>query len=324
MITNKNDTEVVDPINQLKIIGYDKYFKSFKGLFESNKLPNVVLLSGPKGIGKATFAYHFINYLLSYHEDDAYSLKDFEINSNNKSYKLLRDDIHPNFFLLDNVSNESTIKIDQARSLLKFLNKSTYSRDLKIVMIDNIENLNLNSSNALLKALEEPNNNTFFFLIYNNASKILNTIRSRCLEFKFFFNLPERKRIFAEISKTYNLKYDVNNIGDIFYYDTPGNLLKYFSILNDSNIDIINDKLSCVYYLIEKYKNKQDHELLKFASFFVEQFYNQLSLNNSQHLSNYNRNKFKILDFINNTIKFNLDKKNLLISIHGVLDNEVR
>ncbi len=324
MITNKNDTEVVDPINQLKIIGYDKYFKSFKGLFESNKLPNVVLLSGPKGIGKATFAYHFINYLLSYHEDDAYSLKDFEINSNNKSYKLLRDDIHPNFFLLDNVSNESTIKIDQARSLLKFLNKSTYSRDLKIIMIDNIENLNLNSSNALLKALEEPNNNTFFFLIYNNASKILNTIRSRCLEFKFFFNLPERKRIFAEISKTYNLKYDVNNIGDIFYYDTPGNLLKYFSILNDSNIDIINDKLSCVYYLIEKYKNKQDHELLKFASFFVEQFYNQLSLNNSQHLSNYNRNKFKILDFINNTIKFNLDKKNLLISIHGVLDNEVR
>jgi len=324
VITNKNDTEVVDPINQLKIIGYDKYFKSFKGLFESNKLPNVVLLSGPKGIGKATFAYHFINYLLSYHEDDAYSLKDFEINSNNKSYKLLRDDIHPNFFLLDNVSNESTIKIDQARSLLKFLNKSTYSRDLKIIMIDNIENLNLNSSNALLKALEEPNNNTFFFLIYNNASKILNTIRSRCLEFKFFFNLPERKRIFAEISKTYNLKYDVNNIGDIFYYDTPGNLLKYFSILNDSNIDIINDKLSCVYYLIEKYKNKQDHELLKFASFFVEQFYNQLSLNNSQHLSNYNRNKFKILDFINNTIKFNLDKKNLLISIHGVLDNEVR
>lgn len=324
MITNKNDTEVVEPINQLKIIGYDKYFKSFKGLFESNKLPNVVLLSGPKGIGKATFAYHFINYLLSYHEDDAYSLKDFEINSNNKSYKLLRDDIHPNFFLLDNVSNESTIKIDQARSLLKFLNKSTYSRDLKIIMIDNIENLNLNSSNALLKALEEPNNNTFFFLIYNNASKILNTIRSRCLEFKFFFNLPERKRIFAEISKTYNLKYDVNNIGDIFYYDTPGNLLKYFSILNDSNIDIINDKLSCVYYLIEKYKNKQDHELLKFASFFVEQFYNQLSLNNSQHLSNYNRNKFKILDFINNTIKFNLDKKNLLISIHGVLDNEVR
>ena len=324
MITNKNDTEVVDPINQLKIIGYDKYFKSFKGLFESNKLPNVVLLSGPKGIGKATFAYHFINYLLSYHEDDAYSLKDFEINSNNKSYKLLRDDIHPNFFLLDNVSNESTIKIDQARSLLKFLNKSTYSRDLKIIMIDNIENHNLNSSNALLKALEEPNNNTFFFLIYNNASKILNTIRSRCLEFKFFFNLPERKRIFAEISKTYNLKYDVNNIGDIFYYDTPGNLLKYFSILNDSNIDIINDKLSCVYYLIEKYKNKQDHELLKFASFFVEQFYNQLSLNNSQHLSNYNRNKFKILDFINNTIKFNLDKKNLLISIHGVLDNEVR
>ena len=40
-------------------------------------------------------------------------------------------------------------------------------------MIDNAENLNLNSSNALLKTIEEPKNNTFFFIIYNSASKIL-------------------------------------------------------------------------------------------------------------------------------------------------------
>jgi len=324
MIAQKDSIQILDAKNQLKIIGYDKYIVSFKRLLEGSKLPNVLLLSGPKGIGKATFAYHFINYLLSYNEDDSYNLKNFEINPNNKSYKLVCEDIHPNFFLLDNINTEATIKIDQARNLIKFLSKSTYTKDLKIVMIDNVENLNLNSSNALLKALEEPGNNTFFFLIYNNASKILNTIKSRCLEFKFFFNFQERKKIFAEINKSYNLNYDLNNIDESFYYDTPGNLLKYLSILNDSNIDIINDKLSCVYYLIERYKNKQDYELLKFASFFVEQFYSQLSLNNSNNLINYNRNKFKVLDFINNTIKFSLDKKNLLISIHGVLDSETR
>ena len=48
------------------------------------------------------------------------------------------------------------LKLRQVRSLLKFLNRSTYSKDLKIVMIDNIENFNLNSANALLKSLEEP------------------------------------------------------------------------------------------------------------------------------------------------------------------------
>ena len=55
------------------------------------------------------------------------------------------------------------IKIEKARDVLKFLNKSTYYSNIKIVLIDNAEYLNINSSNALLKALEEPNNNTFFF-----------------------------------------------------------------------------------------------------------------------------------------------------------------
>ena len=58
--------------------------------------------------------------------------------------------VMPVRFLIDN--NE--IKIDQIRHLITFLNKSTYSKDLKIVLIDSAENLNYNSSNALLKALE--------------------------------------------------------------------------------------------------------------------------------------------------------------------------
>ena len=103
MSTQKDAIKILDPVNQLKIIGYDKYFVSFKRLLEGNKLPNVLLLSGPKGIEKATFAYHFINYLLSYSEDDAYSLKNFEINPDNKSYKLVCADIHPNFFILDKI-----------------------------------------------------------------------------------------------------------------------------------------------------------------------------------------------------------------------------
>ena len=60
--------------------------------------------------------------------------------------------------------------------------------------MDNAEYLNTNSSNALLKVLEEPNNNTFFFVINNSSKKILSTIKSRCIEFKFFFNLNEKKR----------------------------------------------------------------------------------------------------------------------------------
>ena len=151
-------------------------------------------MSGQKGSGKSTFTYHFINYLLSRDEEKKYSLEKFEINKDNFSYKLLKGNIHPNFFFLDNIKNDADIKIDQVRKLLKFLSKSNYSKDIKIVLIDNSEYLNLSSSNALLKALEEPSPNTFFFIIYNNSAKLLDTIKSRCVLFNFTFSFQEKRR----------------------------------------------------------------------------------------------------------------------------------
>ena len=50
-------------------------------LFEKNKLPNKILLSGQKGLGKSTMAYHFINYVLSKNEKFEYNINNFEINS---------------------------------------------------------------------------------------------------------------------------------------------------------------------------------------------------------------------------------------------------
>jgi len=60
--------------------------------------------------------------------------------------------------------------------LITFINKTTYSQNIKIVLIDNVELLNLNSSNAVLKVLEEANDNTYFFLVHNSYTKILETI----------------------------------------------------------------------------------------------------------------------------------------------------
>ena len=59
------NTEILSPKNQLQLFGFDDYFNVFIKLFHKSKLPNTILLSGLKGSGKATFAFHFINYLLS-------------------------------------------------------------------------------------------------------------------------------------------------------------------------------------------------------------------------------------------------------------------
>ena len=58
-----------EPINQTKLFGLDKFINELINLDKKNILPNKILLSGPKGIGKATLAYHFINYALSKQEE---------------------------------------------------------------------------------------------------------------------------------------------------------------------------------------------------------------------------------------------------------------
>ena len=123
---NLNETlSIKSPINQLTLYGYKHYFTLFSQLYNNNKLPNTILLSGPKGLGKATFAYHFINYLLSIDELNKYSLETNLINSDNKSYKNLCNFTHSNFFLIEKKNTDENIKIDKIRDVLKFLNLLT-------------------------------------------------------------------------------------------------------------------------------------------------------------------------------------------------------
>ncbi len=256
MNTLKLNLEIVSPKNQLHLFGYKSYFNFFVELFKKKKLPNTMLLSGSKGLGKSTFVYHFANYILSKEEQGEYSTTHFAINKNNLSYKLLCGNIHPNFFTVKNGPLEKEIKIDQIKNLLQFLSKSTYSRDLKIILIDNAEYLNLHSSNALLKAIEETQRNTFFYIIHNSASKILDTIKSRCIEFNFFFTIGEKKNIFKNIANQYFNEFETNELVENLYFDTPGNLIKYFSLLNNENINVAENKLSYIFYFIEKYLNE--------------------------------------------------------------------
>ena len=322
MSKTKENLELLHPKNQLNLYGYKNYFNSFVKLYKLNKLPNTILLSGSKGLGKSTFAYHFINFILSYNELKKYSLETMSIDYENKSYKSICNNTNPNFSLLENDIFEENIKIDKIRNLLKFLNKSTYSSDIKIVLIDNAEYLNLNSSNALLKVLEESNNKTFFFIVHNSDRKILNTIKSRCIEFKFFFSIEKKKKILKDIIKPYENYLDLSFINDDLYIDTPGNILKYLLILKESNIDFSHDKLNIIFHLIKKYKSNDDIKLINFLKFLIELFYKELSAKTNVNIPLYSINKFNLLSEINNAKTFNLDKKNLFASLVGKLEHE--
>ena len=67
MINNYN------PRNQIKLFGFNEEFNELKKCYEKKNFPNRILLYGKKGIGKNTFAYHLINYVLSKDENEPYN-----------------------------------------------------------------------------------------------------------------------------------------------------------------------------------------------------------------------------------------------------------
>tara|TARA_B100001250_G_C19793292_1_gene787559 strand:+ start:364 stop:1326 length:963 start_codon:yes stop_codon:yes gene_type:complete len=311
---------VINPINQLNLYGYEYYFNFFDKLFEKNNLPHSILLTGEKGLGKATFVYHFINFLLSQIDENKYNKKNFSIDPNNSSYKLITNSTHSNLFILDTFDEEN-IKIEQIRKLILFLNKTTYNKGLKLVLIDNAEKLNINSSNALLKSIEEPSENTYFFIINNDSQKLLSTIKSRCINFNISLNFNEKKNIFNSIIGQYELNFSESDLNNFLYFDTHGNLIKYLSILKNSDYSI-SDDLSCISYFMEVYSAKNDNKILNILAVFIQNYYNRLALKNSSLINNYYFNLNKILYLINNMKKFHIDKKNLIFSINKIIQNE--
>ena len=87
MKTIYQDIEISSPKKLLSLLGYEDYFYSFTKLYEKKEMPNCILLSGSKGLGKSTFAYHFINYLLSKDEKKKYSVNEIS-NIKNSVYRL--------------------------------------------------------------------------------------------------------------------------------------------------------------------------------------------------------------------------------------------
>ncbi len=140
----------MEPSAQTKLYEYSDLFSLLIRLQNDLRLPNKFIISGKKGIGKSTFAYHFVNYLFSKDEENKYNLRNFEINKNNRSYNLVKKKTHPNFLLIDIVENKKIIDISPIRNMLDFSNKSSFNNNYKIILIGNIEYLNIISANAVL------------------------------------------------------------------------------------------------------------------------------------------------------------------------------
>ena len=306
----------LEPSNQLYLFGHQENFINLTNLYINKSFPNKILLSGEKGIGKSTLAFHLINYILSQDEEHMYNLEKFEINPENKSFKLLKNKSNPNFILIDINEEKKSIDIGQIRNLILTLNKSNFNKKPRLVLIDNIELLNNNAVNALLKILEEPGDNINFILI-NNNKKILPTLKSRCLNFNIKLTSEQS---FEITSKLLNEKYsDLINNEIISNYSTPGEILRLIDFSNNNDISLKELNLkTLIQKLITEKKYKKDNFIkLMIYSLIEKYFRNNISISNITLIAFH---KY-FLKRINDTKLFNLDEEALFMEFESKILN---
>ena len=306
----------LNPLTQINLFEHKEVFNQLYKLSKNDTLPNKILLSGEKGIGKSTLAYHLINLVLSENEEHPYDFENNKINPDNKSYKLILNKSNPNFYLIDVLEEKKNIDINQIRELIINLNKSSFNNKKRFVLIDNIELLNLNSINALLKILEEPNENINFILI-NNNKRVLPTLKSRCLNFKVFLTKDQSIRIVNQL-----LNDDINTIinNKLFdYYVTPGKLFKLIRLSEEYNLDLVNFDLNTTLTTIIKNKiYKKDKLIIEIIYSFIELYFrNNISSKNINFLKSYHY----FLEKINNTRTYNLDEEILFMEFEDKILN---
>ena len=304
------------PIRQKKLFFYNQYFKLFIKLYKNNLLPNKILLTGQSGLGKSTFAYHFINFILSDKEDFSYDFMNFTINPLNRSFRLINQQYHSNFYLIENFIHKRTIDIKQVKNMISYLNKTSFQKKIKFILIDNAEYLNLHSVNALLKIIEEPPSNTFIIFIHNSSIKLIETLKSRCIEFKIFFSNQEKQKILDNLLKYYDLKIDINFLEKIkSFYDSPGTILNLIKLINEGVIDPNKaDLINVISNLMEfNLKNRNNINLNLLQNIIELFFFKEIKKNiNKNKISLNYSNVLKRLNFFRT---YNLDMNNTFYEI---------
>lgn len=177
---------VPEPRENPRQFGHREAADLLAAAYRAGRLHHALLLSGPHGIGKATFAFHLAHHLLRYPHPEEAPETLASPDPDSSLFRQIASGSHPAVLHLARPYNEKTktfrsaLTVDEIRRVSRFLSMTSHDGSHRIVVVDSADDMNTNAANALLKSLEEPPQRTLFVLIAHSAGALLPTIRSRC------------------------------------------------------------------------------------------------------------------------------------------------
>ena len=174
------------PREVFDLVGQEAAEAAFEDARARGRLHHAWLISGPQGLGKATFAFRIARRLLGAAPDRSHGL--MGASPGDPVSRLVAQDAHPDLMVIDRTDSEGKVRreilVEEVRRLNEFFSKSPASAPYRVAIVDAADDLNRNAANALLKTLEEPPPRGVILLVCHAPGRLIRTIRSRCRTLK--------------------------------------------------------------------------------------------------------------------------------------------
>ena len=178
------------------LFGHAAAEAEFLRAFATGRLHHGWMITGPRGVGKATLAWRIARFLLAQSADDGGLFgappppQTLEVDPEDPVARRIHALSEPRLFLLRRPWDEKSarlrqeITVEEVRRMKSFFTLSSADGGRRVAIIDSVDEMNPSAANALLKLLEEPPEGVTLILISHQPFRLLPTIRSRCRELR--------------------------------------------------------------------------------------------------------------------------------------------